>query len=211
MAAKVHGERVRIDTLTADPRNAKKHDARSIEAISMSLREFGQVKPIVVDASGVVLAGNGTLAAAQALGWETIWLVRTELTGDAARAYAIADNRTAELAEWDFDELHKQLAEIEASSKSLLDVAWFDPSEAVRAFQAAGSPNSVEAEYQGMPEYTAADESGWKRLIVTFKSRDDYYAFAKLIDQKLTDQTRSIWHPFVEHVDNSTTRYVDES
>jgi len=54
-----------------------------------------------VDAKGIVLAGNGTLTAAKELGWTEIQIVRTELAGVEATAFAIADNRTAELAEWE--------------------------------------------------------------------------------------------------------------
>jgi len=66
----------------------------------------------VVDGDGVIVAGNGTFAAAKAMGWKTIDVVRTKLRGAEARAYAISDNRTAELAEWDAAELTKQLEEL---------------------------------------------------------------------------------------------------
>jgi ParB-like chromosome segregation protein Spo0J len=65
----------------------------------------------VVDANNVVLAGNGTLEAARSLGWKELRIVRTALTGSNATAYAIADNRTGELAEWNDDVLSRLLAE----------------------------------------------------------------------------------------------------
>lgn len=126
MSKKQSGEYVRIETLTPDPHNANTHDARSIEAIARSLKQFGQVKPIVVDAAGVILAGNGTREAALSLGWESIWIVRTELTGDEARAFAIADNKVAEFAEWDFDKLQAQLDDLQAAAPGLFDAAGFD-------------------------------------------------------------------------------------
>ena len=91
----------KITELSLDPSNVRKHSRRNIDAIKASLRKFGQQKPIVVDAKGIVLAGNGTLTAAQELGWTKIDITRTELTGVEATAFAIADNRTAELAEWE--------------------------------------------------------------------------------------------------------------
>ena len=54
-------KRLNIADLSADPANARKHSERNIESIMASLRRFGQQKPIVVDKSGVVRAGNGTL------------------------------------------------------------------------------------------------------------------------------------------------------
>jgi nitrogen fixation NifU-like protein len=94
-------ETTKITELSLDPSNVRKHSRRNIDAIKASLRKFGQQKPIVVDAKGIVLAGNGTLTAAQELGWTKIDITRTELTGVEATAFAIADNRTAELAEWE--------------------------------------------------------------------------------------------------------------
>ena len=98
-----------VAELTQDPRNARSHDGKNIEAIKRSLQEFGQQKPIVIDASGEVVAGNGTLAADVDLGWENIAVVETDLVGSSATAYAIADNRTAELAAWDDEALANTL------------------------------------------------------------------------------------------------------
>lgn len=116
---------IRTDELRADPRNARLHSATNISAIRTSLERFGQQKPIVVDGEGVVVAGNGTLVAAIGLGWETIKAVRTALVGKEAMAFAIADNRTAELAEWDYDMLAKQLAEIADEDQALMAASGF--------------------------------------------------------------------------------------
>ena len=105
--------KVEISSLVFDPVNARKHDSRNLEAIKGSLTRFGQQKPIVVDAKGVVLAGNGTLAAAKALGWTDIWVKVSDLDTVNASAYSLADNRTAELAEWDDEILQQQLAALE--------------------------------------------------------------------------------------------------
>ncbi len=94
-------EQIQVSSLNSDPANARKHSDRNIDAIKSSLARFGQQKPIVVDANNVVRAGNGTLEAAKALGWEEISVVRSGLEGSEMSAFAIADNRTAELAEWD--------------------------------------------------------------------------------------------------------------
>ncbi len=94
-------ETVAINELSLDPANVRKHDRRNLDAIKASLRKFGQQKPLVVDAKGIVLAGNGTLTAARELGWTEIEITRSSLSGVDATAFAIADNRSAELAEWE--------------------------------------------------------------------------------------------------------------
>jgi ParB family chromosome partitioning protein len=102
-------QRININDLHPDPANARKHDDKNLKAIKGSLAKFGQQKPIVVSASRVVIAGNGTLEAAKALGWTEIDVVETDLSGAEAIAFALADNRTAELAAWDDDILGKAL------------------------------------------------------------------------------------------------------
>ena len=106
----------RISDLTADPENARTHDKKNLDAIASSLEKFGQRKPIVVMPTGVILAGNGTWAAAKQLGWTEITVSVTPADWDyaTAKAYALADNRTAELAEWDTDILASQLIELDA-------------------------------------------------------------------------------------------------
>jgi len=106
--------RRKIDSLTPDPQNARTHDAENLAAITGSLKAFGQQKPIVVDLRGVVLAGNGTLAAARSLGWTEVDVVETDLSGAAAVAYAIADNRTGELSQWDYQALALTLEQLPA-------------------------------------------------------------------------------------------------
>lgn len=100
---------VPIELLHFDPANVRKHNPKNIDAIKASLAKFGQQKPIVVDADNVVIAGNGTMEAARALGWKEISINRSHLTGPEAIAFAIADNRTAELAEWDKEGLGSHL------------------------------------------------------------------------------------------------------
>ena len=119
----------KISDLSNDPANARKHNDRNIDAIIASLRRFGQQKPIVVDSSGVVRAGNGTLEAARRLGWDSIDCVTTSLQGSDAIAYAIADNRTAELAEWDEDTLAAQLNGLLTESEEIALAAGFTPEE----------------------------------------------------------------------------------
>ena len=102
-----------IESLRPDPRNARRHPERNLETIQRSLAQFGQQKPVVVDGKGVIVAGSGLWVAAKALGWKRIAAVRTDLKGARRAGYALADNRTAELAEWDTEALTRQLKDLE--------------------------------------------------------------------------------------------------
>ena len=106
-------ETVTIESLKLDSNNARKHSKRNLNAIKASLEKFGQRKPIVVH-NGVVIAGNGTLEAAKSLGWKEIAVsvCPADWDTDTAKAYALADNRSAELAEWSEIELSKQLLDL---------------------------------------------------------------------------------------------------
>ena len=132
-----------IEALREDPKNARAHPDKNLDAIKDSLTTFGQQKPIVVSRDGIVIAGNGTLRAALAC-------VVTDLDADRARGFALADNRTAELAEWDIVQLQETLASLPADLASL--VGW-DENEmrrvareaemAIRAFANAGEVDDV--------------------------------------------------------------------
>ena len=117
--------KILITDLSLDPKNARKHSARNLDAIAASLLKFGQRKPLVVH-RGVVLAGNGTLEAARSLGWTEIDVaeVPDDWDNDTAKAYALADNRTAELAEWDESELAKQLLELQDADWDITELGF---------------------------------------------------------------------------------------
>jgi len=116
-----------IDTLVLDPRNARKHGRRNLDAIKASLAEFGQRRPLVVGFDMTVIAGNGTLEAARDLGWSEIdvTVVPADWTPEQARAYALADNRTSELATWDEDVLFEALTELDLAGWDV-DALGFD-------------------------------------------------------------------------------------
>ena len=123
-------ETLRILELTPDPNNARQHDDKNLKAIMGSLKEFGQRKPIVITEAGVIVAGNGTVEAAKRLGWLDIEVVRvpSDWTDAQVKAFAIADNRTAELANWNQEVLTSQLLELEAEGWELAEFG-FEPLE----------------------------------------------------------------------------------
>lgn len=110
-------ESLPIDKLKFDPKNARKHSNINLAAIAESLKQFGQRKPIVITAENVIVAGNGTVEAARLLGLTDVDVVRVpkDWSADQVKAFALADNRTAELADWNSEVLLEQLFELETS------------------------------------------------------------------------------------------------
>jgi ParB-like chromosome segregation protein Spo0J len=148
-------ESLPLSSVALDPANVRLHDDRNLEAIRGSLARFGQQKPIVVDLSGVIRAGNGTYLAAKALGWERIDVVRTDLTGIEATAFAIADNRTSDLSTFDNAALVKLLEELKL--EDALDGIGYEQSdldELVSFLAKEADPLSglVEDEVPGLPD-----------------------------------------------------------
>lgn len=123
-------EKAKLADLIPDPSNARKHSDKNLDAIKGSLAKFKQQKPIVVNKDNVIIAGNGTFEAAKALGWKEIDIVRSSLKGAEALAFALADNRTSELAEWDDEVLGKQLQALYEDGFGIEDIG-FDPSDIV--------------------------------------------------------------------------------
>jgi ParB-like chromosome segregation protein Spo0J len=121
-------QKIAIEKLSLDPANARKHNQKNLDAIKASLRRFGQQKPIVISKDNVVIAGNGTLEAALALGWTTIDCIQSNLKGSEITAYGIADNQTGLLSEWDDDILGKHLQALREDDWDLGDLG-FDVSQ----------------------------------------------------------------------------------
>jgi DNA modification methylase len=120
-----------LTDLTPDPKNARKHGARNVEAIVAALQEVGAARSIVIDEDGTILAGNATVEAAAAAGLTRVKVVDTEpdtlvavrrtgLTAAQKARLALYDNRAAELAEGWHDAV---LKELQASGVSL-DGLW---------------------------------------------------------------------------------------
>lgn len=115
---------VPIRELQEDPDNANTHPDRSIDDIAGSYHRFGQQKPIVCDTSGLVKDGNGQLVAASGLGWTHLAVLKSDLQGPELTAYALAVNRTPHAAEWDYDQLTRQLRELDEAGVETGDLGW---------------------------------------------------------------------------------------
>jgi hypothetical protein len=106
-------ELVEIDRLFCSPSNPRRNDA-AVPHVAASIRRFGWQQPVVARRSGEVVAGNTRLKAAQELGITEVpvwWFDGDDL---AATAFAIADNRSHEFAEWDDAALVKLLEQLKA-------------------------------------------------------------------------------------------------
>jgi hypothetical protein len=64
--------------------------------------------------------------------------------------------------------------------------------------------------WKGMPEFEQEENKTYKTIYVHFRNKEDYEEFAKLIDQNLSEKTKSIWHPALDREANSLLRWIEE-
>lgn len=101
------------------PNNPRKNDT-AVEAVAESIRQCGYVAPIIVDENGVILAGHTRYKALKALGRaEAEVVVKEGLTEEQKKKYRLLDNKTNELATWDFELLAQELEELDFGALNL--------------------------------------------------------------------------------------------
>jgi len=158
-----------VGALELDAKNARRHDQRNLDAIAESLREHGQRKPIVAQKVGerlVVRAGNGTLQAAKALGWKRLAVLVVEEDDREATRYALRDNRTAELAEWDDEALRQALRECAESEAEIAALGWTPEEWSATTHEFVVSP--IDA-----PDLDSGDRQPFRQI--TFVVHDQQY------------------------------------
>jgi len=136
-----------ITSLKSDHKNARRRTDRSSELIKESLQRYGAARSIVIDEDNRILAGNGTIDGAKAAGIKNVRIIetdgdeiiavkRTGLSEEQKVGLALADNRTADLSEWDQEMLHQLSQEQDISPwfdqddlNEILNVTELDPEE----------------------------------------------------------------------------------
>src|SRR6266478_4827232 len=120
-----------IEALKPDPSNPRRHSKKQIRQIAESVKSFGFVVPVLVDADLNVIAGHGRLLACRERGiTEVPTLCLDHLTRAQVRAFTIADNRLTEIATWDDRLLAQQLKELSLEGLDFsLEVTGFEMGE----------------------------------------------------------------------------------
>ena len=102
-----------VDEIIPYANNPRRND-KAVDAVAESIKQFGFKQPIVIDGGGVVVCGPTRLKAAKKLGIKTVpCIVADDLTPEQIKAYRLADNKTAELAEWDMELLPLELDDLQ--------------------------------------------------------------------------------------------------
>lgn len=185
---------VEIGELELLPGNPRKGD---VDAVSRSLEQFGQRKPIVARRGDrTVIAGNHTLQAARRLGWDKIAVVWVDDDDASAKAFALADNRTAELGGYDEEALLALIEEVHKADAALLEMTGWSEQDMHDLIEALEPEEPVIPEdADDVPEHVIARTAvgdvwllGEHRLICGDSTDDGVYA--KLMAD---DRAHMVW------------------
>ena len=96
----------------------------AVDAVAKSIEEFGFKVPIIVDKENVIIAGHTRKRAAEKLGLEKVpCIIADDLSEEQIKAFRLVENKTNELAQWDFDKLEEELKELQEIG---IDMTAFD-------------------------------------------------------------------------------------
>jgi hypothetical protein len=151
-----------VNDITPYEHNPRRNDD-AVDAVAASIKEFGFKVPIVIDKDGIIVAGHTRLKAAKKLGMEQVpCIVADDLTDEQIKAFRLADNKVAELADWDFSELETELSDID------MDMSQF------------GFEGMMEFPEQLDDDSVASNEMAAK---ITFRTYDDYETWESELKQ----------------------------
>ena len=149
----------KIDSIRPYESNPRVND-QAVDAVAASLKEFGFRQPIVVDADGVIIVGHTRWKAAKKLGLARAPVhVATDLTPEQIKAYRIADNQTATLAEWDFDLLPIELKDLQGADYDL-GLLGFDDKELAKLLDGEATEGLTDPDQVPEPPDEAITQTG---------------------------------------------------
>lgn len=151
-----------------------RHNDNAVNAVAESIKEFGFKVPIMVDSNNVIVAGHTRLKAARLLGLDKVpCIVADDLTPEQVKAFRLADNKTSELAEWDFTLLEKELSEL-----SDIDMSMFGFTNDELDFS-DDIPQEVELprEEQGVASQVPSIKFGSKVINLTAEEKERFEAY----------------------------------
>jgi ParB-like nuclease domain len=181
------GATIALSTLKPNERNPRRISDTAFENLCKSIKRdprFMELRPMIVDAKGVIIGGNQRYRALLKLGKKKVpasWVIKAaDLTPEQRRRFILIDNAPEGAAGyWDYTILQEQYKLPDLKNLGFVFGEAIDQAEV----------------WKGMPEFENEAFRGYKQLVVRFLKKQDYEKFATLIGQKLTEKTKAIWYP----------------
>ena len=186
--------------LKTNPSNPRTITTESFDKLKNSIVSFTKMlvkRPIAYDSDGIIWGGNMRFMALTALVNDgkaeykpEFFTELTDYTLFEKKQFAILDNSPKGISgEWDDDKLANEWSDLPLQEWGISTGGW-DKENA-----------DYDEMWKGMPEFGGMESGIFKSLIVHFASQEDFMAFAKLVNQRVTDATKYIWYPFHEKTD----------
>lgn len=155
----MHVEMRNINDIKPYPHNPR-HNDHAIDAVAASIQAFGFRQPLVVDEGSMIVVGDTRLKAAKKLGLTVVPVhVAVGLTAAQCKAYRLADNKSAELANWNDDLLVQELADLQKMDIDL-DLLGFFAEELNRLIDTASNPGLTDPDDVPQPPDEPTTQSG---------------------------------------------------
>ena len=120
----VVSKRVKMTDIFLDPDNARSHPEVNVLGIKESLKEFGQVRPLLVQSGGRIIAGNGTYLAMKELDFEDVNIDEFDCDDLTAKRLSLAMNRLQETSEWNYLDLSESFKDILSEGGKVTNLGW---------------------------------------------------------------------------------------
>ena len=187
--------------LKAHPQNWRTHPADQRAALAQMLDTVGWVQDIIVnEQTGNLIDGHLRVDLAIERGEPSVPVVYVDLTPDEEKLVLASLDPMTGMAEQDPAVLSALLEDILMPEGALGEML----------AELAGMRIDPLAEWVGMPEYVSEDQESWGRVVVHFANEEDQQKFAALIEQPMTEKTRSLWFPRTAIVRITDKEYVGE-
>lgn len=155
---------IEIETgkMKLNPKNPRKNDS-AVDTVAKSIEKYGFKNPLIADSNLVVYCGNTRLKAARKLKLSTVpVIIADDLTPEQIREYALIDNKSGEIAEWDDDLLWQELDELDLSD---FDLDWGTPVNKEEKEIIEDTPPEVEGECEAICKLGDVWQLGKHRLM----------------------------------------------
>ena len=177
---------VKVADIVPYAHNPRKNEATALK-LKKSIEEFGFKNPIILDENNVIVSGHARIKAAMMLGMEAVpCTYATGLTEDEIRGFRLADNKTAELAGWDYDKLVEEMTSLSEDSFNL-DFTGFNEAEQLYYSETDATPDKPDKE-----EFREYEEDAEARVIQSYnvaivcQSREEKEYLKDLIHERKT-------------------------
>lgn len=118
-------QQIRVSSLKPWQNNPRLND-HAVDAVARSIESFGFNVPILCDQNATIIAGHTRWKAARKLGMKSVPVITLEMSESQRRAFSVADNKTAELADWDLPQLREVLEELRCEDIDLGNIGFSD-------------------------------------------------------------------------------------